>query len=62
MDLALEIEPWDFISATVKRDQVYELDKSGIAISHKVMVSIHNLVIIDLDVSCSLYASYPIDC
>ena len=62
MELALEIEPWDFVGMTAKRDQVYKLDESGIAISCKVMVGIHNLVIIDLDVSCSSYASYPIDC
>ena len=55
------IEPQDFVGMTVKRDQVYKLDESGIAISCKVMVGIHNLVIIDSDVSCLSYASYPID-
>ena len=62
MQLALKMEPCDFISATAKRDQVYELDESGIAIGPKVMVCMHNLVIVDLDVSHSSHASYPIDC
>jgi len=61
MELALEIEPRDFVGATAKRDQVYELDESGIAIGCKVMVGIHNLVIVDSDVSRSSHASYPID-
>ena len=58
IELALKIDPQDFVAATVIRDQVYELDESGIAIGCKVMVSIHNLVITDSDVSC---LSHPID-
>ena len=61
LELALEIEPRDFVGATAKRDQVYELDENGVAMGRKVMVGIHNLVIVNLDVSRSSHALYPID-